>query len=76
MKIEELKERLPQIDGWIVDVIQRHQDRARPVPSFGFKRLSAYFASETLRNACVVLVDSVPKPPLTAKGLAEFEEFD
>jgi len=76
VNIEYLKRKLPDVDGWIVDVIQRYQDQASPVASRGFSRLPAYFSSETLGNTFFVIVDSVPKPPLTAMGLTEFAEFE
>ena len=72
----ELREVLPQATAWIGDLLKRHRHAAKSVASFGFKRLPDYFAKETLERARVVLLDALPKPPLTAWGLAAMADFE
>lgn len=72
----ELREILPQATAWIGELLERHQHAAKSVASFGFKRLPGYFAKDTLERARVVLLDAVPKPPLTAWGLAAMADFE
>jgi hypothetical protein len=76
MDISSLKAKLPQVAGWIDNVIQQHRHIARPVTTLGFARLSQYFQSETLSRAFAVEVSTIPMPPLTALGLPQFEAFE
>lgn len=76
MNLYTLQAKLPNVCKWVDGIVQRHRCIARPVLSFGFTRLPEYFESATLRQACVVVLDDLPKPPLTALGLSEFEAFE
>jgi hypothetical protein len=76
LDMTELRQVLPIARMWIGDLLGRHRHAAKSVTSFGFKRLPDYFRKETLERARVVLVDAVPKPPLTAWGLAEMADFE
>lgn len=76
MDISALQSRLPVIRRWIDSTVEEHRSAARPLVSLGFSRLSHYFDPETLKRVSVVVVDVVPKPPLTALGLYHFSEFE
>jgi len=76
LDIAYLRRRLPDIDAWIVDVIQQYRNVARPVASLDFKRLPGYFTRKTLSEAFFAVVDSVPRPPLTSLGLSEFADLE
>jgi hypothetical protein len=72
----ELAQVLPMAKEWIANLLTRHRHAATSVASFGFKRLPDYFTKETLERARVVLLDSVPKPPLSAWGLSGMADFE
>lgn len=72
----ELTQVLPLARTWIGDILERHRHEAKTVASFGFKRLPDYFTKKTLECARVVLLDAVPKPPLSAWGLAGMADFE
>src|SRR5687767_3467307 len=76
MDVTALQRGLPDLARWIEGIVQRHRSVARTVASLGFRRLSQYFESHTLSRASVVVVDSVPKPPLIALGLPQFAAFE
>jgi hypothetical protein len=76
MDISALQAKVPNICEWIDATLQRHRHSARPVTSFGFARLRQYFQSQTLSRASVVVLDSLPKPPLTKLGLHQFADFE
>lgn len=76
MHISPLQEQLPNVCSWIDKILQQHRDVARPVTSFGFSRLPRYFEPSTLSRAHVVVLDSVPTPPLSALGLPQFSAFE
>ena len=72
----DLEIKLPAVNEWIARLIEKYRVLAQPVGSFGFMRLPTYFTNETLDGARVVVVDSVPKPPLAALGLPQFADFE
>jgi hypothetical protein len=72
----ELEHALPLVQHWIDGLLNQHKRYAKPVGSFGFQRLPSYFEAETLKRAFVVLVDSVPIPPLAAFGLSLLADFE
>jgi len=76
MNIEKLLSKMPQITSWIDATLATHAAQARPVTSFGFKRLPEYYAPQFLGKAKVVVVESIPVPPLTAVGLPELANFE
>jgi len=76
MDISALQNRLPAIRKWIDTTVEEYRPAARPLTSLGFSRLAHYFDAETLKRACVVEVDVVPRPPLTALGLHQFSDFE
>lgn len=76
MDISALQTKLPDVCGWIDTTLQHYRHIARPVISLGFARLPNYFELETLNRAFVVVLDTVPMPPLAALGLHQFEAFE
>lgn len=76
MHISALQTRLLHVCSWIDEVLQQHRHRARAITSLRFPRLPQYFESTTLSRASVVVLDHVPKPPLTALGLPQFAAFE
>jgi hypothetical protein len=76
MDLTTLATALPGIRKWIGDTIAQHEQAARSVESFGFTRLACHYSAEPLAAARVVVVDTIPKPPLTAIGLTAFKEFE
>ena len=76
MDMIELTQVLPMAKEWIANLLTRHRHAAKSVASFGFKRLPDCFTKETLERARVVLLDAVPKPPLSAWGLAGMADFE
>jgi len=76
MDIAALQNRFPAIRKWIDTTVDEYRPAARPLASLGFSRLAHYFDAETLKRACVVEIDVVPKPPLTALGLHQFSDFE
>ncbi|HWY29364.1 MAG TPA: hypothetical protein VNX46_01335 [Candidatus Acidoferrum sp.] len=76
IQIQKLLSKLPEITGWIDTTLATHADQSRPVISFGFKRLPQYYSPQFLALAKVVVVESVPVPPLAALGLPELAAFE
>lgn len=73
---ESLIPKLPLIIAWIDHTLAEHAAAARPIMSFGFKRLPQFYSSALLLRAKVVVVDAVPVPPLRSLGLSEFGAFE
>ncbi len=71
-----LREKLPDVESWVYRIVSQHARLARPVAAFGFSRLKDYYPSGLLQTAKVVVVPSVPVPPLTAMGFSGFEDFE
>lgn len=74
--VENLLSKMPEIAGWIDATLATHAAQSRPVTSFGFKRLPEYYSPQFLTQAKVVVVESVPVPPLSAMGLPELAAFE
>ncbi len=70
--IRRLYTALPQVRGWIDQLLDAHADRARPVSALGFTRLPTCFPRELLERTKVVSVDRLPFPPVEKFGLPEF----
>jgi hypothetical protein len=73
---EEFRAKYPVLIGWITQTVAAHAGSARPVASFGFRRLPAYFSPALLASARVVPVDLLPMPPLSQMGLTQFTEWE
>ncbi len=76
MNLAYLMNRLPSIRDWINDTLTQHAAQARPVDALNFHRLQFYFPPALRSSAKVVMVNEVPKPPLSSLGLPEFGEFE
>jgi hypothetical protein len=74
--MDELTRALPKVREWIDDLLARHRSKATRVSRLPFARLPHFYARDTLDNAFVVEVDTLPVPPLSALGLAGFEDFE
>ena len=67
---QKLQAILPLATAWIHDTLAAHAAQARPVTSFGFRRLPLYYPEELLqRTKVVALPGKLPVPPLRAWGL-------
>lgn len=80
MLYADLIEKLPLMRSWIDATLNQHAAHSYSLKEFvriqKFHRLPNYFTEELLSCAKVVLVDKVPKPPLSSYGLTEFEGFE
>jgi len=76
MNPESLISKLPLIKDWIDNKLIEHAKMARPVSTYGFKRLPLFYSANFLANAKVVEVDRVPVPRLSELGLTEFADFE
>jgi hypothetical protein len=73
-RFDRLRAAVPKVRDWIEETIAEYSDRAKPVASFGWERLTLCYSTELLERAKVVLVDAVPSPPLDQLGLPEFSD--
>jgi hypothetical protein len=76
MTPEEIRRFYPHVIAWIAQMLRAHAAAAKPVASFGFTRLSRYFSEQLLASTKVVIVERVPKPPLSSMGLSRFAEYE
>ena len=76
MTPEEFRSFYPHLFAWITQMLRAHAAAAKPVASLGFMRLPRYFSEVLLASAKVVVVERVPRPPLSAMGLSRFAEFE
>ena len=67
---------LPLVVGWIRETLTATAPSARPVLSYGFSRLPAYYTPHRLTQTKVTEVDRVPVPPLSTFGLSQFRDFE
>lgn len=67
---------LPLVVGWIRETLTATAPSARPVLSYGFSRLPAYYTPDRLTQTKVTEVDRVPVPPLSTFGLSQFRDFE
>ena len=67
---------LPLVVGWIRETLTATAPSARPVLSYGFSRLPAYYTPDRLAQTKVTEVDRVPVPPLSTFGLSQFRDFE
>jgi hypothetical protein len=66
----------PSVFGWIIRTLAASSTYARSVLPKKFARLQLYFSRELLAAAKVVAVDTLPIPPLSKIGLAQFSDFE
>jgi hypothetical protein len=76
MNPQALLEKLPLVRSWIDRTLAEHSQKARPVASYRFPRLDAFYSNQVLSAAKVIEVERVPVPPLSSFGLAGFGEFE
>jgi hypothetical protein len=76
MQTNEILARLPAVQDWIDELVERCRPDSRPVAELEFKRLGNFYSPETLQRARCVVTNKVPVPPLTALGLPGFEDFE
>src|SRR6187200_2324800 len=76
MTATEFEAKYPLILNWIEHTLAWHAGKATSVGLLEYQRLPQYFSREVLERAKVVYVESVPKPPLRALGLAQFVAFE
>lgn len=76
MKPDQFAQVYPVLHGWIVSLLRGFEAKARPVSSAGFTRLPQYFGKGLLDEAKYVVVPSIPLPPLSQIGLAQFSAFE
>ena len=76
MSPEEFAKSYPPLLDWIRTTLTANAHMAKTVASRGFSRLPLYFTEKTLASTKVVLVDSLPMPPLSSMGLVRFAEFE
>jgi hypothetical protein len=76
MTPEEFQEFYPPLLNWLRATLTAHAGMAQAVASRAFSRLPLYFSKETLASTKVVLVNWVPRPPLSKMGLTRFVEFE
>jgi hypothetical protein len=66
----------PPLFEWIRTTLTSSAHLAQSVASREFPRLPLYFTEQTLASTKVVVVDSLPMPPLSSMGLARFADFE
>jgi hypothetical protein len=66
----------PPLFDWIRATLTSSAHLAQSVASREFPRLPLYFTEQTLASTKVVVVDSLPMPPLSSMGLARFADFE
>ena len=76
MTPEEFQTFYPPLLNWLRATLSAHAGMAQAVASRAFSRLPLYFSKETLGSTKVVLVNSLPIPPLSKMGLTRFAEFE
>jgi hypothetical protein len=76
MTPEEFQKFYPPLFNWLRATLAAHSGTAQAVASRAFLRLPLYFSKETLASTKVVLVNSLPLPPLSKMGLTRFAEFE
>ena len=76
MTLAEFQRVLPLVKVWIRETLTATAPNARPVASYGFARLPAYYTPAPLSQSKVIEVDRVPVPPLSTFGLSQFRDFE
>ena len=76
MSPEEFAKYYPPLIAWIRNTLATTAHKANTVASFGFSRLPLFFTESTLASAKVVVIDPLPRPPLSSMGLSRFADFE
>lgn len=69
--LQRVNRTLPLVRDWIDRTIAEHSPVARPVATFGFRRLPDYFPDTLLRQTRIVPVNRILIPPLASFGMPE-----
>jgi hypothetical protein len=67
---------LPQVRGWIDQLLETHTGSARRINTLGLARLATCFPDDLLERVEVVSVDRTPFPPVSQLGLPEFASHE
>jgi hypothetical protein len=67
---------LPRVWSWVGDLLATHRSNGVAVSALGYQRLPGYFSGDSLDRARVIVVRTVPVPPLSALGLPELSGFE
>ena len=76
MTREEFHKFYPLMAEWLRNTLATYATSSKAVASCAFARLPNYFTPATLQSSKVVLVDRLPRPPLSSWGLAPFADFE
>ena len=75
-KLAQFRQKLPLMQEWRHETLEKHAAQTRPVASYDFQSLPSYFPPTILNLAKVVVVENVPVPPLKSFGLDEFASYE
>jgi hypothetical protein len=67
---------LPEVRGWIDQLLETHGSSTRKVSTLGFEGLSSCYPGDVLERAGVVSVERTPFPPVSQFGLPEFASHE
>jgi hypothetical protein len=73
---ETLTAKLPIVRQWIDTVLSAYAREARPIVSYRFPRLAAFYSRRLLSSARVVEVARVPFPPLRRLGITQLARLE
>jgi len=72
MTPEQFQQVYPVLSVWIRDLLELFRERAHPVASVRFGKLSHYYSADFLERAKFVVVPRIPIPPLSRMGISQF----
>ncbi|MFO1519610.1 MAG: hypothetical protein U1F57_08135 [bacterium] len=68
--------KIPLLKQWILDLLKENEKRAQSLENFRFLRLYSYCSPRLLQSVRVVVVETLPLPPLASWGVTEFKPFE
>jgi hypothetical protein len=74
--LQRLRNALPQVQGWINQLLAAHAGSASTIDVQRFGRLPDYLPSHVLHAARFVVVERTPFPPVPQLGVPEFERME
>jgi len=74
--IDELKNKVPLVKAWIIDLLNKNQGKGQFVAQYNFPNLKFFFDQRILNSAKVIVIDKVPQVPLASLGLPQFSGFE
>lgn len=72
-RLRRIRTAVPAMNRWIDELLAAHDPGSTPVSQLGYQGLSACFPASLLDATSVVIVESVPFPPVSALGLSEVD---